>query len=275
MSTIATPRRTRPARVVATLAVIAILGGAVLVSQTVRSSTTSDETFTLAPGSSRLDVDVDRGQVLLKVGTGDRVQVRRTVSGGRRASAIEERADAHGASLKSRCPALSTRGCSVSYEIAVPAYVIDVVAGTAGVQVHGLTVDKLQVDVSSGSTLLEDIEGPVEINSGSGSITRTGLGLQHFVARAGSGRTSLDFDWPPKRVSRPGSVEQSRSDFRPAADLIGSWPTVQQVKRTFRWRSIPPRPARSTCRLAAATSPWCRTDSSISSAPTTPRKDPK
>jgi len=201
MSTTLTPRRTRPARVLATLAVVAIVGGAVLVTQSMRSSTT-DETFTLDPGSSMLNIDVDRGQVILRAGTGDRLQVRRTVSTGRRAPVVDERADANGASLSSRCPFHSGRACSISYEIAVPpGYVIEVAANTARVEVHGVTVNELQINASRGSTQLEDVKGSVEINSTSGSITGTRLGLQDFVARVGSGRTSLGFTSPPEQVT--------------------------------------------------------------------------
>ena len=203
MSTTLTARRTRPARVVATVAVVAITGvGAVLLAPALRPSTTTNETFTLDPGSSMLEVDVDRGQVLLTAGTGDRVQVRRTVRAAVRAPQVEERADATGASLKSRCPALSGRACSIRYEIAVPlGFVIDVAAGTGRVEVHGLSVEKLQVEASSGSTHLEDVKGSVEIHSLSGSITGTGLGLNQFAARVGSGSTRVDFTLPPERIT--------------------------------------------------------------------------
>jgi hypothetical protein len=185
------------------VAVVAITGvGAVSVAQAMRSSTTTDETFMLDPGSSMLDVDVDRGQVLLTAGTGDRLQVRRTVRVAGRAPMVEEHADVNGANLRSRCPALSGRACSISYEIAVPpGYLIDVAANTARVEVHGLTVDKLQIEGSSGSTHMEDVKGAVEINSGSGSITGTRLGLSEFVARLGSGRINVDFTLPPERVT--------------------------------------------------------------------------
>lgn len=203
MSTILTPSRTRPARVFATVAGVAIVGvGAVSVAQAMLSSTTTDETFTLDPRSSMLDVAVDRGQVLLTAGTGDRLELRRMVRAAGRAPAVEERADVNGASLRSRCPALSWRVCSIRYEIAVPpGYVIDVAAKTARVEVHGLTVEKLQVEGSSGSTHMEDVKGSVEIDSGSGSITGNRLGLSGFVARVGSGSTSVDFTLPPDRVT--------------------------------------------------------------------------
>jgi len=202
MSTTLTPRRTRPTRVLATLAVIAVAGvGAVSIAQVMDPSTT-DETFILDPGSPMLEVDVDRGQVLLTAGTGDRLQIRRTVRAGGRAPMVEERAGANGASLRSRCPALSGRACSIRYEIAVPAgYVIDVAAHTARVDVHGLTVEKLQIGGSTGSTQLEDVQGSVEFNSASGSITGTRLGLREFVARTGSGSANLDFTLPPDRVT--------------------------------------------------------------------------
>lgn len=202
MSTTLTTRRTRPTRVVAAVAVLAIAGGAIWVTQSTRPATTSEETFTLDPGSSVLAVDVDRGQVRLTASAGDGLDVRRTVRHAGRAPVVDEWADAQGAMLSSRCPALSGRGCSISYEIGVPpGYVIDVAAGTARVEVQGLTVDKLQVESSSGSTQLEDVKGSVEIDSSSGSITGTRLGLSAYVARAGSGPTSLEFTLPPDQVT--------------------------------------------------------------------------
>jgi hypothetical protein len=183
--------------------VVAITGvGAVSVAQAVRPPTTKDETFTLDPGSSMLEVDIDRGQVLLTAGTGDRVQVRRTIRGAGRAPVVEERADANGASLRSRCPARSWRVCSIRYEIAIPpAYVVDVAANTGRVEVHGLTVKSLRIAGSSGSTRLEDVQGSAEIHSVSGSITGTRLGLSELVARGGSGQITVDFTRPPDRVN--------------------------------------------------------------------------
>jgi hypothetical protein len=189
--------------VFATVAVVAVTGvGAVWFTQAVRPSTTTNETFALDPGSPKLAVDIDQGQVLLTTGSGDRLQVHRTVRDAGRAPQVEERADAQGASLKSRCPAWSGRACSIRYEIAVPTgYVIDVAAGTGRVEVHSLTVAKLRIKGSSGSTHLEDAKGSVEIDSLSGSITGTRLGLSAFVARVGSGRTNVDFTVPPDRVT--------------------------------------------------------------------------
>jgi len=203
MSTTHIARRTPPARLFATVAVVIITGvGAVSLAQAVRPPTTTDDAFTLDPGSSMLEVDIDRGQVLLTAGTGDRLLVRRTVRAAGRAPTVEERADASGASLRSRCPALSGRACSIRYEIAVPAgYVIDVAANSGRVEVYGLTVEKLEIEGSSGTSHLEDIQGSVEIHSVSGSITGTRLGLGEFVARVGSGRTSVDFALPPERVT--------------------------------------------------------------------------
>lgn len=202
MSSTLTPRRTRPTQVIVTLAVVAIAGvGALSIAQAMRPSTT-DETFTLDPGSSKLEIDIDRGQVVLTAGDGDRLQIRRTVRAARRAPVVDERADLNGASLKSRCPALSGRGCSIRYEIAVPAdYLIDIDGHTAQVEVHGLTVEKLHIDGSSGSTHLEDVKGSAEINSTSGSIMGVRLGLSDFVARTGSGSASLDFALAPERVT--------------------------------------------------------------------------
>jgi hypothetical protein len=149
-----------------------------------------------------LEVDIDRGQVLLTAGAGDRLEIRRTVRAAGRAPTVEERADADGASLKSRCPALSGRACSIRYEIAVPAgYVIDVAARTGRVEVYGLTVEKLDIEGSSGTSHLEDIRGSVEIHSLSGSIAGTRLGLDEFVAHLGSGHTSVDFTLPPEQVT--------------------------------------------------------------------------
>jgi hypothetical protein len=203
MSTTQTPSRTRSTRVIATVAALAVIGGgAIALTQALRPATTTDETFTLDPGSAMLDVDLDRGQVLLTAGTGDRLQVRRTLRVAGPAPMVEERADVNGASLRSRCPDLSVRSCSIRYEIAVPTgYAIDVAAGTGSVEVRGLAVEKLQIDVTSGSAQMEDVKGSVEINSGSGAITGSRLGLQEFVAHVGSGSTSLDFTLPPNRVT--------------------------------------------------------------------------
>ncbi|HEY5846715.1 MAG TPA: hypothetical protein VIT42_07995, partial [Microlunatus sp.] len=109
-STTLAPRRTRPNRAIATLAALAVAGVAGLaVAQVLRPTTTTDETFTLDPGAAVLEVDVDQGDVLLTAGRGDRLQVRRSTRVAGAAPTLKERADANGASLRSRCPVLPVR----------------------------------------------------------------------------------------------------------------------------------------------------------------------
>jgi hypothetical protein len=198
---------------------LAVAGiGALAVVQGLRPTTTTDETFTLNPGAAVLEVDVDQGEVLLTAGRDDRLQVRRTIRVAGTAPTLKQRADSNGASLRSRCPVLAVRGCSIRHEIAVPAgMTIDIAAGTGSVQVRGLVVENLQVDVSSGSAQLEDVSGPVEITSGSGSVAGTRLRTREIVTRVGSGSTSLDFARPPQRVAAV-AVSGAVSVRLPAAD---------------------------------------------------------
>ena len=223
-----------------------------------------------------LEVDVDRGQVLLTAGTGDRLQVRRTVSAGRRAPAVEERADANGASLKSRCPALSGRACSVRYEIAVPAgYVIDVAATRRASRFTG--------SPSTSSRSRDPADRPSWRTSRARSRSTQPLDPSQ---EPGSGCAS---SWPARDRAapvwtspfhrsgspRPRPAGRSRSGSPPATDLIESRPTADQARKTFRCRPIRPRPATSTCHPAAATSPYCRNDHPPAPHRPTNRRNPR
>jgi Putative adhesin len=168
----------------------------------VASATTTDETFTMDPGSRVLSVDLGRGDLLLTPSSSNHLEVRRTMRFSGRKPMVEERADASGARITTHCPAVPKPVCAISYQIAVPdSYVVDLHASSGGIDVRGLIMERLRMEVSSGSTHLEDLTGPVEITSSSGSITGARLGVAEFTARVASGRTNLDFDIPPQRVN--------------------------------------------------------------------------
>ena len=197
------PRRSGRRRALATVAALVILGtGAVLVTDAVLPSTTTDQTFTLDPGSPVLSVDLGLGHVLLTPSTSQRLEVHRTMRFRGRRPTVEERADAGGARITSHCPALVGRVCDIRYEIGVPnGYAVDVRTSAGRVDARGVTVDKLHIDVSSGATRLEDVAGAVQITSSSGSITGTRLNSGDFAAQLASGSTDLDFAVPPQLVT--------------------------------------------------------------------------
>jgi hypothetical protein len=202
MSTLALSR-SRLARVITVVAILALIAvGATLLAKAVPWATTTDETFTMDPGSRVLSVDLGRGDLLLTPSSSNHLEVRRTMRFSGRKPMVEERADASGARITIHCPAVPKPVCAISYQIAVPdSYVVDLHASSGGIDVRALIMERLRIEVSSGSTHLEDLTGPVEITSSSGSITGARLGVAEFTARVASGRTNLDFDIPPQRVN--------------------------------------------------------------------------
>jgi hypothetical protein len=197
------PRRSRPRRALVTVAALALLGtGAVLVTDAVLPSTTSNQTFTMEPGSAVLSVDLGPGHVVLTASTSQHLEVHRTMRFKGRRPTVEERADARGARITSHCPALVGRVCEIRYEIGVPkGYAVDLRTSSGGVDARQLSVDKLHIEVSSGATHLEDVQGTVQITSSSGSITGTRLNSGYFAAHLASGSTNLDFAVPPQLVT--------------------------------------------------------------------------
>ena len=201
MSTLA-PSRSRLTRVITVATAVALIAvGATLLAKAV-PATTTDQTFTMDPGSRVLTVDLGRGDVRLTAGASNHLEVRRTMRFSGLKPIVEERADANGARITTHCPALAKWVCAISYQIAVPdGYVINLHASSGAVDVRGLIMERLRIEVASGSTHMEDVTGPVEITSASGSITGTRLGVAEFSARVASGRTNLDFALPPQLVN--------------------------------------------------------------------------
>lgn len=202
MSTLALST-SRLSKVIMMVAIIVFVGiGAVLLGTPVASATTTDETFTMDPGSRVLSVDLGRGDVSLTRSSSKHLEVRRTMRFSGPKPIVEERADAKGASITSHCAALTKWVCAISYQIAVPDdYVINLHASSGAVGVRGVTMERLGIEVASGSAHMEDVTGPVKITSASGSITGTRLGVPEFTARLASGRTDVDFALPPQLVT--------------------------------------------------------------------------
>jgi hypothetical protein len=202
MSTLATST-SRISKAIMTAAIIVVVGiAAVLLGTPVASATTTEETFTMDPGSRVLSVDLGRGDVSLTRSSSKHLEVRRTMRFSGPKPIVEERADANGASITTHCAALTKWVCAISYQIAVPdSYIIDLNGSAGALEVRGLTMERLRIDVTSAATHLEDIAGPVEISSRSGSITGARLGVAEFSARLASGRTNVDFALPPRLVN--------------------------------------------------------------------------
>ena len=193
----------RLSKVIMTVAIIVFVGiGAVLLGTPVASATTTDETFTMDPGSRVLSVDLGRGDVLLTPSGSNQLEVRRTMRFSGPKPIVEEHADANGARITAHCAVAAKPLCAISYEIAVPnGYIIDLHGSAGALDVRGLTMERLRIEVASAATHLEDITGPVEISSRSGSITGARLGVAEFSAQMASGRTNLDFALPPRLVN--------------------------------------------------------------------------
>lgn len=172
MSTLA-PSTFRLSKVIMTVAIIVFVGiGAVLLGTPVASATTTDETFTMNPGSRVLSVDLGRGDVLLTPSDSNQLEVRRTMRFSGPKPIVEEHADANGARITAHCAVAAKPLCAISYEITVPnGYIIDLQGSAGALDVRGLTMERLRIEVASAATHLEDITGPVEISSRSGSIT--------------------------------------------------------------------------------------------------------
>jgi hypothetical protein len=169
-------------------------------------ASTSTETTEQHPVRA-VEVDGGSSDVSVSAGTDHEVKIHQELSWSVRRPVVHR--SWHGDTLKlsTACDgvlALTSLGCEIKLELAVPAGISVKVRNSSGpVRVSGLT-GALDVRTASGTVQLYGVRGPVKAKVASGSVEGVALGSQTVDARAGSGQVSLGFAAPPRELS--GSV---------------------------------------------------------------------
>lgn len=180
--------------------------------------TTVREQRILAAERPRLSVELGSGDVALRRGTGPDVVLDRTIRYGLRQPRVEERSDADGVVVKARCPAWSGFFCDVSYEIAVPdGFAVELISSSGDQTVRNLRAGQLNLELSSGEVTLQDVSGPLDVHTSSGSVRAELLRSETVAVEASSGDVELGFAAPPRRVAvqvSSGDVEVGLPDDR-------------------------------------------------------------
>ncbi|MEV0096639.1 DUF4097 family beta strand repeat-containing protein [Streptomyces sp. NPDC050738] len=169
-------------------------------------SYTSTETTEQHPVKA-VEVDGGSSEVSVSAGTDSEVRIHQELNWSLRRPVVSKSWYGDTLKVSTACDgtlALTSLGCSVKLELAVPAGIsVKVVSGSGPVRVSGLA-GVLDVKSTSGSVRLYGVRGPTHVRVGSGSVEGVALGSQTVDAHAGSGEVSLDFAAPPRELT--GSV---------------------------------------------------------------------
>ncbi|GAA1353946.1 hypothetical protein [Streptomyces beijiangensis] len=154
-----------------------------------------------------VEVDGGSSDVSVSAGTDNAVKIHQELSWSLRRPVVHRSWDGDTLKVSTACDgvlALTSLGCEIKLELAVPAGIsVKVVNSSGPVRVSGLA-GPLDVRSTSGSVQLYGVRGPVKAKVGSGSVKGVALGSPTVDARAGSGQVSLDFAAPPRELT--GSV---------------------------------------------------------------------
>jgi hypothetical protein len=157
---------------------------------------------------TRVELDLDHGEVRLAAGEPGQVVVERRLEWSADRPAIEETWDGDTLRIRSRCGKASR--CTVAYSVRVPAGV-EIDARTLGsrIEARGLA-GSLRLTGSSDDVTLTDTTGPVRVKTGSGAVTATGLRAGPVAVESDSGDIDLRFASPPgtlEATTRSGNVD--------------------------------------------------------------------
>lgn len=182
---------------------IALIGwGVVAIIGLLIPDTTERDQRTFDPQAQRLTVDIGSGDLVLRSGDGDQVQVNRTAQYGWRAPDVEESSGPDGVEVRADCSGFFLFGCDVDYEITVPdGFTVELRASSGNVEVRDVTVEQLGAEVSSGDLDLSGVDGALRLQASSGDITADGLRSLDVEAEASSGEIRLGFAEAPDRVN--------------------------------------------------------------------------
>lgn len=195
------------------LAVLVILVGlaGVTVAAVANFAAAEDRTSLVYPGPVRsVEVDVEVGQVGVFAGQADEAKVERTRRYVRGAPRIRETLVDGVLRLRADCPRFVAVGCKVEYRLEVPATVpvrIRTDSGSVVVEDVRGTVD---IGTGAGGIRLARTRGPARLSTSAGSIEGVDLVAEFLDAATDAGRIRLSLSEPSARVdvrTDAGSVD--------------------------------------------------------------------
>lgn len=159
--------------------------------------------------AAQLDLDVAHGDVSIRAGAAERVDIERTLRWSGARPAIDETWSQDTLRIVADCPdTVSSPGrvCRVDQVVQAPPAVearVRTDAGDIGVRdIDGA----LSLSTNAGTMTLTDVAGPLSLRSSAGDITGTGLRSPRVEAWLDAGTVKLRFDAAPDQVTVESSV---------------------------------------------------------------------
>ena len=220
------PRRRSPFQAAGlALSILLILFGVVWLVSAVTSSTTTEE-VPLTGEISSLSADLENGDLIVRAGDVEQVELTRTVRRSFVGPDYDERVNGATLQITGNCPWFAFGRCGVTYELVVPADLIaDVKASSGDVIIEGLIGDivvrassgdielrsivgSIDAKASSGDIVLDDVSGDVIARSSSGDVIADRLTAASVQIQASSGDIEVALESSPDRID----VEASSGD---------------------------------------------------------------
>ena len=187
---------------------VLLFGPIMFASLIARETTTLSRTFD-ATGIAVLDVQVSDGSVLVVGDEVSTIRVEAVVSSGLWDTRTTIAVAGDRLSLGSRCPGPLSHHCAVDWVVhAPPGIRLEGRSSDTDVRVDGLRGGVSYVS-ADGALTLDDVGGPVAVETRDGAFRATGLGSGPVNATSRDGDVELEFAEPPSAVAakgRDGSV---------------------------------------------------------------------
>lgn len=203
---------------VSAIAGVAIAYGGITAVSWISASTTTEKPFSLPVKGDEVRIDVGSGDVTVRAGNVDEVQVTRTIHSGLSEPDLTNTSNAQGIVLDSDCGWNWMGPCSVDYELVVPSdLALNIEASSGDIDVRNLTGDvtvdsssgdiaasgltgRTELSTSSGDLNLENISGPLTTSLDSGDLNATGVTSKTVTADLSSGDVDVAFTAVPDKV---------------------------------------------------------------------------
>ncbi len=231
-----------------TMFVILVLSAGAAVSVLSKLVVQSEDAHYSYPATTKVELDVEAGDVKLSASTGNSVEVNARTKHVWRKAGTKSTFDSGTLKIRQKCPDLNIGPCSTDFSIAIPPGVDVSVKALRNVTATGLRGD-LAIDGKSGYVKAKDVYGKLDIKTSSGGVRLEKVSSLDVSARTQSGEISSAFSVDPVRVdaeTKSGSVnidvpndkEQYKVDASSAAGkLVVDTHNVDTAQRSIRVRS--------------------------------------
>jgi hypothetical protein len=192
------------------LTVVALLVGGFFIVRTLFGSSAASEeqqNQSYQQPVTRLEFDVDSGDISVAPGGDGQISVERTLHFGRTKPTVNDEWAGDALRLSSRCR--QDKGCWVNYVVRVPPGVAVLASTQAGnVSIVDIT-GELDLTSTAGDVSVRGGTGAVRVRGEAGNVTGSGLKSTSVDVQTTDGAVSLDFAVPPttvRVVAESGSI---------------------------------------------------------------------